>query len=84
MGFWRYETGWRNETYDRLVEEARRLTDQGERMKLYGQADRILVEEAAIIPLYYGREHWLVKPWVSKYPLSPSRRFWKDVVIEAH
>jgi oligopeptide transport system substrate-binding protein len=78
-------TPWRNETYDRLVEEARRLTDQGERMKLYGQADRILVEEAVIMPLYYRRSHRLVKPWVRKYPTSAIKRwFWKDVVIEPH
>ncbi|NIM24770.1 MAG: hypothetical protein GTO65_10800, partial [Armatimonadetes bacterium] len=44
--------------------------DQGKRMKLYAQADRILVEEAAIMPLTYERAHLLVKPWVSKYPTS--------------
>jgi oligopeptide transport system substrate-binding protein len=81
-----YETGWwRNEAYDRLVEEARRVTDQEERMKLYGQADRILVEEAAIVPLTYLRAHLLVKPWVSKCPTpATGRRFWKDVIIEPH
>jgi oligopeptide transport system substrate-binding protein len=76
---------WRNAAYDRLVEEARRVTDQEERMKLYGQADRILVREAAIVPLTYLRAHLLVKPWVSKYPTpATGRRFWKDVIIEPH
>jgi hypothetical protein len=52
-------------------------------MKLYGQADRILVEETAIMPLTYLRRHLLVKPWVSKYPVSASTTpFWKDVIIE--
>jgi oligopeptide transport system substrate-binding protein len=74
-----------NEACNRLVEEARRVTDQGERMKLYGQADRILVEEAAIIPLTYERMHLLMKPWVRRYPTSPTTYwFWKDVVIEPH
>ena len=78
-------TQWRNAAYDRLVEEARRVTDEEERMKLYGQADRILVEEAAIVPLTYLRAHLLVKPWVSKYPTpATGRRFWKDVIIEPH
>jgi len=78
-------THWGNETYDRLVEEARRMMDQGERMKLYQEADRVLVQEAAIIPVTYSREHILVKPWVSKYPLSAIQsRFWKDVIIEPH
>jgi oligopeptide transport system substrate-binding protein len=84
VGLWRERVRWRNEGYDRLVEEARRVTDQGARMQLYRQADRILVEEAAIIPLYYGRQHLLVKPWVSKFlPTSAAGRpRWKDVVIE--
>jgi ABC-type oligopeptide transport system substrate-binding subunit len=81
----RRETRWRNEAYERLVEEARRVTDQGERMKLYGQADRILIEEAAIMPLTYARHHLLVKPWVRRFPTAPLRGwFWKDVIIEPH
>jgi len=75
----------RSEAYDGLVEKARRLIDQEERMKLYRQADRMLVEEALVIPLTYDRWHVLVKPWVTRYPTSPIRRtFWKDVVIEPH
>ncbi len=78
-------TQWRNEAYDRFVEQAGRSRDHGERMKLYGQADRILVEEAAIMPLVYGRTQLLVKPWVSKLPTTPIKAwFWKDVVIEPH
>jgi oligopeptide transport system substrate-binding protein len=74
-----------NEAYDELVQRARRLTDQEERMKLYRAADRMLIEQALAIPLTYDRWHLLVKPWVSRYPTSPIRRtFWKDVVIEPH
>ncbi|MGD2148807.1 MAG: hypothetical protein PVH41_19095 [Anaerolineae bacterium] len=76
---------WGNPTYDGLVERARRLTDQDERMKLYRQADRMLMEEAVVMPLAYWREHKLVKPSVSRFPTSPAREhFWKDVVIEPH
>jgi oligopeptide transport system substrate-binding protein len=76
---------WRNEVYERLVDEAWHITDQEERLTMYQQADRILVEEAAVVPLLYQRLHLLVKPWVSKYPTSAIRaQFWKDVVIEPH
>jgi ABC-type oligopeptide transport system substrate-binding subunit/class 3 adenylate cyclase len=76
---------WRNEDYDRLVEEARRLTDQRRRMELYAQAERILVEDAPLMPLGYGRHQLLVKPWVSRFPVSPVNwQLWKDVVIEPH
>jgi ABC-type oligopeptide transport system substrate-binding subunit len=78
-------SGWRNEAYEGLVEQARRAIDQEERMKLYGQADRILVEEASLMPLVYWRSHLLVKPWVTRYPMSAIKdSFWKDVVIEPH
>ena len=78
-------TGWRDPTYDGLVERARRSTEQAERMRLYAQADRILTEEAVLLPVSYGRYHLLVKPWVSRYPTSPiGRLFWKDVVLGPH
>jgi ABC-type transport system substrate-binding protein len=84
-GIVRGRTGWRAEAYDRLMEEARRIADPEERMGLYGQADRVLVEEAAILPLTYDRLHLLVKPWVTKFPMAPRWLwFWKDVIIEPH
>jgi oligopeptide transport system substrate-binding protein len=70
---------WRNEAYERLVERGRRTMDQEQRIDLYRRADRILVEQAVIAPLHYGRFHFLVKPWVKRYP-GP----WKDVIIEPH
>ncbi|NIS59982.1 MAG: AAA family ATPase [Proteobacteria bacterium] len=78
--------GWGNETYAGLVEEARRSMDQEKRMDLYKQADKILVEEAAIMPLNYVRLHLLIKPWVKKHPTSATTTwwFWKDVIIEPH
>ncbi|MDH4209798.1 MAG: ABC transporter substrate-binding protein, partial [Anaerolineae bacterium] len=77
--------GWPNEPYDELVEAARRVTDQGERMKLYSRADSILVEDAALTPLTYGRRHLLVKPWVRNYlPSGTDSWACKDVVIDPH
>jgi len=77
--------GWWCEAYDELVEKARRVMDQGERMKLYRQAERILVEEAPVMPWCHIRWSLLVKPWVKRYPVSPMRQwFWKDVIIEPH
>jgi ABC-type oligopeptide transport system substrate-binding subunit len=81
----RCASGWRNEAYIELLDQAWRVMDQEERMNLYSQADRILVEEAVFIPLAYRRLHLLMKPWVIKYPLSATgSRFWKDVIIEPH
>jgi oligopeptide transport system substrate-binding protein len=78
-------TRWRTEAYERLVEEARRTTEQGPRMKLYQEADRIMVEEAPILPTTYIRFHRLVKPWVRRLPFSPMAHvLLKDVIIDPH
>jgi len=82
---WRVTGGWQNEVYDALVEGARRVMDQAERMKIYQQAERTLMEEVPVLPLHYGRFHLLVKPWVRRFPTSPMKLwFWKDVIIEPH
>jgi oligopeptide transport system substrate-binding protein len=76
---------WHSQRFVALVDRARRETAPQQRMELYGQADKILIEEAAIMPLTYGHKHVLVKPWVKKYPISAFKFwFWKDVVIEPH
>jgi oligopeptide transport system substrate-binding protein len=81
-GFRRW-VGWRDDAYDKLVEDARRVLDREERIGLYERADGILVEEAAVVPLFYGQRHLLIKPWVKIYPTSVLRSwFWKDVVVE--
>jgi oligopeptide transport system substrate-binding protein len=82
---WKRNTHWREDEYERLVDEARTIMDQDERMKLYEQADQILIEEAPIIPLTYGRYHMLVKQWVKQFIFSAMNPpFWKDVIIEPH
>jgi oligopeptide transport system substrate-binding protein len=77
---------WRNEVYIELIEQARSTVNQGERTKLYGRADRLLMEEAIIMPIEYLRQHLLVKPWVTRYPLVPHNTMWflKDVIVEPH
>jgi len=52
---------------------------------MYREGDRILVEEAPLLPLTYLRFHCLVKPWVRRYRTSPLKWwFWKDVIVEPH
>jgi ABC-type oligopeptide transport system substrate-binding subunit/DNA-binding SARP family transcriptional activator len=76
---------WQHAAYDRLVAKAAQATDQAERLDLVRQMDRIVVQEAFFVPLWYGRRHLLVKPWVVRLPTSPiSGCFWKDVVIQPH
>ena len=72
-------TGWHHDRYEELVERARRILDRSERIELYRQAERLLAEEAPLMPYFYWRRKKLIKPWV-KNGLGP----WKDVIIEPH
>jgi oligopeptide transport system substrate-binding protein len=77
------QTGWQHEAYAALVDRARAMTDQEERLAMYRQADRMLVQEAAIMPFSYARWHLLIKPRVQRFPTSAIKRwYWKDVVVE--
>jgi len=81
---WSPETGWHHPIFDQLVDQGRRVADQERRLAMYHQAETILVEEAALIPLVYGRFHLLLKPWLVKYPTSSLLvPYWKDTVIES-
>ena len=54
-----------NRTFDDLVRQASRELDPVKRAALYQQCERILVmEDPAIIPLYYVMRHRLIKPSV--------------------
>ena len=82
---WRAQSGWRNEQYHELVEEARRIPDQQERMTLYRQAEQMLLEETPAVPLYYGRIHVMIKPWLPGLPSSMiTGNILKDIIIEPH
>jgi len=79
------ETSFRSDFYEKLIETARYAPDQDKRMGLYRQADKMLMEEAIIVPLSYIPNHMLVKPWVKKFPISSLK--WlhgKDVILEPH
>ena len=85
VGFPKEIADWNEVVFDGLVAKARRMLDQTQRLKLYQEADRILIEEAVVLPLVYGMTHLLVKPWVKRFPISPMGEwFLKNVIIEPH
>jgi ABC-type oligopeptide transport system substrate-binding subunit len=81
----RDQSAWRHPTYDQLIGRALEVTDQRQRMQLYSQADRILMQEAPIVPLSYSQTPLLIKPWVKEYPFHAFTYWaWKHVVMEPH
>jgi ABC-type oligopeptide transport system substrate-binding subunit/DNA-binding SARP family transcriptional activator len=79
------QSHWRHPTFDALIEEGRHTFDQVQRMDLYRQADRILMQEAAVLPLFYGHIYELRQPWVHRLTgssiYSPQ---WKDITLMPH
>lgn len=76
---------WHHSQYEQYLAQARRMADEVERFKFYQAAERLLIEEAAIWPIYYAQLHLLLKPWIQHYPLSSCRiSFWRDVIIAQH
>jgi ABC-type oligopeptide transport system substrate-binding subunit/class 3 adenylate cyclase len=75
---------WQNETYDQLLAEAQRTLDQSERIPLYQEADKILIEEAAIMPIAYEKAHLLCKPWVKLPAGLAGPWYYRDFIIEPH
>jgi oligopeptide transport system substrate-binding protein len=64
-------TGYSNPQVDSLTQQARGELDVTKRLQLYQQAEQIILEEAPWIPLYYGRDHFVVKPHVKGYGALP-------------
>ena len=62
---------YRDDALDELLERARSLQDQPERMRLYHEFDRVWVRErAALVPVAYGRAVQLHRPWVEGVSMS--------------
>ena len=56
---------------DALLEEAGVELDFDLSLALYQQAEQKLVDGAACVPLWFGQNHILVKPYIEGYDLNP-------------
>ncbi len=63
---------WKSAEFDKLVDAAAGEIDPAKRADLYLQAERILLNEAAYIPLYYPLFPALFKPNVAGIPQNKS------------
>ncbi|MFC3395461.1 peptide ABC transporter substrate-binding protein [Brenneria rubrifaciens] len=59
-----------NADYDRLLDEAGNQTDANTLSENYDRAERMLMEEAPIAPIYQYTNGRLIKPWVKGYPIA--------------
>jgi oligopeptide transport system substrate-binding protein len=60
------QTNWSNQEYDRLIEAAKKAPAE-ERLKLLTQAERILMDEVPILPIYFYVSKNMVNPRVKGF-----------------
>lgn len=60
-----------NSSVDALLEKAGVEQDSKLSLTLYQQAEQKLVDDAACLPLWFGQNYILVKPYVTGYSLNP-------------
>lgn len=63
-------TRYRNEEFDRLFEKALTIADQEERFAIYQQIEKMAVEDASMLFLYYRKRHRLLQPFVKNLELN--------------
>jgi ABC-type transport system substrate-binding protein len=76
LGVW-LSTGrhnWQNATYDKMVNDAAALIgDDAKRIKMFQDAERLMVEEAPAVWIYHRTVADLVKPYVTGEALKPNK-----------
>ena len=76
-------TGYCNSSVDALLEQARVTSDIDGRMELYHLAEQAIVQDAPCLPLWFGQNYYLVKPYVKGFNPAPTIiSSLKDVWIE--
>ena len=64
--------GYANFALDAVLEDARTEPDPVRRVELYHQAEQIIVDDAAWVPLWFtGDRYALIKPHVQGYQMTP-------------
>ncbi|GAH69580.1 unnamed protein product, partial [marine sediment metagenome] len=74
-----------NPDFDVLLETAAAEPDNDLSLALYQQAEQLLVEDAVCLPLCFGRNYILVKPYVSGFNLNLlGFAMLSEVSVESH
>jgi oligopeptide transport system substrate-binding protein len=68
-------TGWSNAAYDSLIELASRTADKDSRFAFFREAEKILLSELPVIPLYF---------YTNVYLLHPSVKGWDPNLLNIH
>jgi peptide/nickel transport system substrate-binding protein/oligopeptide transport system substrate-binding protein len=83
---------WSNKEFDDLCIQGKEEVDREKRLDIYRQAEKIMQEEVAYIPVVYRNAYDVYKPWVKGVPVNKQGyqlpngnifvRMWNDTYIE--
>ena len=59
-----------NSEFDALIHQANRSADQSQSFMLYQQAEQKIIDDAACMPLSFGKSYTLVKPYVEGFSVN--------------
>lgn len=63
-------TGYHNDEFDALLDESRRAADDIVRQDIYMEAQQMLIDDVAVIPLYVPRRFTLARPGFTHVPVT--------------
>ena len=76
-------TGWSSEEYERLLDQAAHQSDESQRLALFKQAERLLMEAQPILPISNRGRNYLLRPEVKGWhPLLLDNHPWADITLE--
>ncbi len=64
---------WKNEDYNKLIDQAQGEPNAEARYKIYAQAEKIILDDVGMAPLYVRTQIWLKQPNVKNVYLTPFR-----------
>ncbi len=59
-----------NHRFDGLIESARTERDRETRLRMYGEAEQLLIDEAGIFPIFHVNDYVLVRPRVEGFKVN--------------
>mgnify|MGYP000057736149 CR=1 FL=1 len=79
------DSGYNNPDYDALLAKSAREPDISKRRRLLQRAEKMLLDDYPVIPVYFYRSKHLVKPYIGGYKdNSMDHHYSKHLYIKAH
>jgi hypothetical protein len=76
-------TGWHDDKYDALLNKANSELDPQKRYEYLAEAEWLVSQQHAMLPLLTAATNWIKKPYVKgMYPNPATLHAWKFVYIE--